>query len=221
MAMIDLDFSHIPGEPKLPIEQRSPEWYQQRLGKVTASRIADMMRTTKSGYSTKRDNYAAQLVCERLTGVVAESYISKEMQWGLDNEEKAIAAYEFRYACLTEKIGFVNHPTIELAGASPDRLVGDDGLVEIKCPLTATHINTSVSGKIDPDYITQMQFQMACTGRKWCDFVSFDPRLPQNMQLFTKRIVRDNMVIDRLEKEVRLFLSEVGETIKRLQKVYG
>ena len=204
-----------------PVEQGTAEWLQQRIGKVTASRIADMMRTTKSGYSTSRANYAAQLVCERLTGVPVEQYVTKDMQWGTDHQGEAFAAYAFYRGVDVEAVGFVDHPTIEMSGASPDGLVGKDGLVEAKCPLTATHIQTSIDQNVSEDYQKQMQWQMACTGRKWCDFISYDPRLPENMRLFTKRVLRNEMVIDRLEREVRLFLSEVDDTINQLQKIYG
>ncbi len=204
------------------VEQRSPEWFQQRLGKATASRIADVVATTKSGYSTKRANYAAELVTERLTGVQAERYQNDAMRWGTEKEPLAKDALEFYRGYSVEEVGFVPHPKIDQSGASPDGLVGSDGLVEIKCPLqTAIHIETLLKQNVDGGYLTQMQWQMACTGRRWCDYVSFDPRLPANMQLFTKRVLRDDVMIDRLEKEVRSFLAEVDETISKLRSIYG
>lgn len=205
-----------------PVEQGSEAWIQQRLGKATASRIADIIATTKSGYSTSRANYAAELITERLTDTPASDYKNAAMQWGTENEPLARRAYEFFRERTVEQVGFIDHPTIEMSGASPDGLIGADGLVEIKCPYkTAIHINTLLSEKIPSEYITQMQWQMCVTGRQWCDFVSFDPRMPDTMKLFTKREPRDNMVIDRLEKEVKLFLKEVDETIRKLQNAYG
>ena len=198
------------------LEQGSEAWKQRRAGKATASRIADICRKTKSGYSTSRKNYEAQLICERLTGTVAESFTNAAMQWGTEKEPEAIAAYELSRDVDTAKIDFVDHPSIAMAGASPDRLVGDDGLVEAKCPNTATHLETLLSGDVDEDYITQMQWQMACTGRQWTDFISFDPRLPAHLQLFVKRIPRDQRRIIELETEVSGFLRELDHKIARL-----
>ena len=201
------------------IEQGSPEWFAQRLGKVTASRVADVIAKTKTGYSTSRDNYMAQLVCERLTGTVAESFSNAAMAHGVETEPLARAAYEAQEDVLVDEVAMINHPTIEAAGASPDGLVGDDGLLEIKCPNTATHIDTLLTQTVPGKYITQMQWQMACTGRKWCDFVSFDPRLPTELQLFVKRVDRDDDLIANLEKEVVLFLTELDGKIKKLNEL--
>lgn len=198
------------------IAQGSDEWHAQRRGKVTASKVADVIKRTKSGYSTSRKNYAAQLLCERLTGKTAESFTNAAMQWGVEKEPEARTAYEFMRDATVELVSFVDHPSIAMSGASPDGLVGEDGLVEIKCPNTATHLDALMSGEIDPDYITQMQWQMACTGRKWCDFVSFDPRLPPHLQLFIKRIDRDQKLIIELETEVSGFLRELTALIARL-----
>ena len=201
------------------IEQGTPEWFAQRLGKVTASRVADVIAKTKSGYSTSRDNYMAQLVCERLTGTVAESYTNAAMQWGTDNEPLARAAYEAKMDVLVDEVAMITHPIIKMAGASPDGYVGSEGLIEIKAPQTATHIDTLLTQTVPGKYITQMQWQMACTGRKWCDFVSFDPRMPEELQLFIKRVPRDEGYINTLEKEVEIFLSELDEKIEKLNKL--
>lgn len=198
------------------IEQGSPEWFAQRLGKVTASRVADVIAKTKTGYSTSRDNYMAQLVCERMTQTVAESFTNAAMQWGTETEPLARAAYEAHADVLVDEVPMIAHPTIEAAGASPDGLVGDDGLVEIKCPNTATHIDTLLSQTVPSKYNTQMQWQMACTGRQWCDFVSFDPRMGDGLQLFVKRVPRDNAYIQMLEEEVRKFLVELDNKITKL-----
>jgi putative phage-type endonuclease len=195
------------------IEQGSPEWFAARLGRVTASRVSDVVAKTKTGWGASRQNYLAQLVAERLTGETADSYTNAAMQWGIDTEPQARAAYEFlRDADVTE-IGFAIHPTIPMAGASPDGLIGDDGLIEIKCPNTATHINTLRTDSIPAKYTTQMLFQMACTGRQWCDFASFDPRMPADLQLFVRRFQRDDKQVEILESAVDEFLTEVDKTI--------
>lgn len=200
--------------------QGSPEWFQQRLGKVTASRVADVVARTKSGWGAARANYEAQLIAERLTGEVAESYSNAAMQWGTDTEPQARRAYEFRNGLDIAEVGFVDHPTIEDTGASPDGLVSTDGLVEIKCPNTATQINTLLDKKIETKYITQMQWQMACTERQWCDFVSFDPRLPESMRLFVERIHRDDERIFELENEIVKFLSEIRSKVEDLRSKF-
>lgn len=201
------------------MEQRSAEWFAARCGKVTASRVADIIAKTKSGPSASRENYLAQLVCERMTGKPAESYSNAAMQWGNDQEVFARAAYESTKDVLVEEVGFVVHPSIEGAGASPDGLVGLFGLVEIKCPNTATHIQTLLDQKVPEKYNTQMQWQMACTNRQWCDFVSFDPRMDEGLQLFIKRVEYDPIYVSQLEKEVIFFLMEVEEKINKLNKL--
>jgi len=201
------------------MEQGSDAWFNIRIGKVTASRVADVLAKTKTGYSTTRDNYMAQLVCERLTGQKGESFTNAAMQHGTETEPLARAAYEARYDVLVDEVGFVSHPTIEMSGASPDGLVGDDGLIEIKCPNTATHIETLLSESVPNKYYTQMQFQIACTGRKWCDFVSFDNRLPTELQMFVKRVPRDDMYIKLIEDEIVKFLAELDTKINQLMKV--
>jgi putative phage-type endonuclease len=199
------------------MEQRSSQWRLARLGKATSSRIADIVARTKTGYSTSRANYAAQLVCERLTGAQAESYVSSAMVWGIEKEPEARRLYEFEHDVEVVSVGFLDHPTIAMSGASPDGLVGDAGLVEVKCPLTATHIDAVLGGAIAGKYVTQMQWQMAVTGRSWCDFVSYDPRLPADLRLFVRRVHRDGAMIAELESAVAGFLTEVEATLARLQ----
>lgn len=201
------------------IIQGSEEWFAVRCGKVTASRVADIVARTKSGWSASRKNYLAELVAERLTGHVERGFTNAAMQWGTDMEPEARDAYAFYADADVEQVGFVDHPRIEMAGASPDGLVGDNGLVEIKCPNTATHIDTLMAGTAPARYVTQMMWQMACTGRAWCDFVSYDPRLPEDMRIFIKRIDRDEDRIAELEKEVEAFLSELSETVERLKNM--
>lgn len=201
------------------IEQGSPEWFASRLGKVTASRVADIVAKTKSGYSTSRANYMAQLVVERLTGVKFETFTNAAMEWGTQTEPLARAAYEVKNGVMVDETGLVDHPTIPMSGASPDGLVGDDGLIEIKCPNTATHIDTLLSGDADKRYICQMQWQLAVTGRKWCDFVSYDPRMPDNLKLFIKRVERDDELIKELESEVVKFITELDEKVDTLKSI--
>lgn len=202
------------------IVQGSDEWKALRLGKVTASRVADVVARTKTGWGAQRKNYAAQLIAERLTGVVVEGFQSKEMQHGTETEPQARAAYAFYADADVEQVDFVPHPQIPMSGASPDGLVGADGLVEFKCPNTATHIETLLGAPIAAEYITQMQWQMACTGRQWCDFVSFDPRMPGNMQIFIQRVPRDDKRIAELEEAVAAFLAEISLKVAALQDRY-
>jgi putative phage-type endonuclease len=209
------------------VEQGSPEWHAMRCGKVTASRVADIMRRTKSGVSATRERYMGELIAQRLTGIVPDGFKSVDMQWGNDTEDQARTAYSFHFDIDLLPIDFVDHPTIAMSGASPDRLVdssasGPDGygLVEIKCPATHTHIATLLSEAIPPDYATQMQWQMACTGRSWCDFVSFDPRLPADMQLFVRRLQRDADRIAELEAAVIEFQAEIDARLENLVSKY-
>ena len=204
------------------MEQGTAEWHAARCGKVTASRVADVISKTKSsGYSASRGNYMAELICERLTGVPQDSYKSSAMEWGTNTEPLARAAYESAGGVLVTEVGFVPHPQINLAGASPDGLVGDTGLIEIKCPNTGTHIDTLLTNKVPDRYNTQMQWQLACTGRQWCDYVSFDPRCPKRMQLFITRVPRNDLFIKTLENEVLLFLGELELKLKDLNTLYG
>ena len=206
-------------ENLLEITQGSDAWHQARLGKVTASRIADIIATTKSGYSASRANYEAQLICEILTGKPAESFTNAAMAWGTETEPLARAQYELKTGNMVNQIGFVVHPKIEQAGASPDGLVDNDGLIEIKCPNTSTHLDTLLSQKVPSKYITQMTWQMLCTGRKWTDFVSYDPRLPDNLQLFIQRIELDEEYGKKLESEIKEFLEYVNEKVEKLRKI--
>ena len=201
------------------IEQRSPDWFAARLGKVTASRVADVIAKTKTGYSASRENYMAQLVVERMTQKPTESYSNAAMQWGTDQEPFARAAYETARGVMVEEVGFVPHPNILMAGASPDGFVGVNGLVEIKCPNTATMIETLLTKKCPQKYFTQIQFQLAVTDRVFCDYVVFDPRMPKHLQLFVTRVERDEDYIAHIEDEIQIFLSEVDEKITQLNLI--
>ena len=203
-------------------DQRTAEWFAERCGKVTASRVADVMDFKRDGSSSAaRDAYLAEIVAERLSGETYEHFVSKPMQWGIDVEPEARGAYEAIERTFVDLVGFVPHPMIANAGASPDGMVGADGLIEIKCPNTSTHIKTLIRGTGDPQYTDQIQWQLACTGRDWCDFVSFDPRIPAPMSLFIARVKRSDERIAELHRGVVRFLAEVDEIIERLQETYA
>ena len=198
------------------MEQRTEEWFAARLGKVTASRVADVLAKIKSGESASRKNYKMELVVQRLTNKQGESFTNAAMEWGTEQEPFARMAYEAHTGTFVKEEGFVDHPTIEGFGCSPDGIVGE-GLIEIKAPNTANHIETVLENKVPSKYIPQMQCQMACTGAKWCDFVSFDPRVPEDLQLFVVRVERDQEYIDAMEVEVKQFLSEVLDLFNQLK----
>jgi putative phage-type endonuclease len=199
------------------MEQRTDAWFQARLGRVTASRVADVLAKIKTGEAVARKNYKMELVVQRLTGQKPESFTNAAMEWGTATEPQARMAYEAHTGSFVEEKGFVDHPTIEWFGCSPDGVVGE-GLIEIKCPNTATHIETIIDEKAPSKYIPQMQCQMAVTGAKWCDFVSFDPRVPEELQLFVVRVDRDQEYIDQMEVEVKQFLSEVNDLFIKLKE---
>ena len=200
------------------MEQRTDDWYAARLGKVTASRVADVIAKTKAGYSASRENYMADLIVERLTGQKASTFTNAAMERGIEQEPHARAKYSARTGELVEEVGFIDHPAIPMSGASPDGLVAE-GLVEFKNPNTSNHLDTLLADAVPGKYIIQMQWQMACTGRQWCDFVSFDDRLPAHLQMFVKRVQRDDKRISELETEVRKFLAEVDEKVTKLKEL--
>lgn len=199
------------------MEQRSEEWFQARLGKVTASRVADVLAKIKSGESASRRNYKIQLVSERLTGERQETYVNQAMQDGIDREFYAREKYVQQFGEV-EEVGFIQHPTLE-AGASPDGLVGTDGIIEIKCPMGSTHTETLMTQDIPSKYVPQVQFQLLVTGRKWCDFVSYNPMFPEHLQVFVKRIEADPVYQKELESEVKQFLEEVDTIINKLKEI--
>jgi putative phage-type endonuclease len=200
-------------------EQRTEEWFNQRLGKVTASKIADVIAKTKTGVSASRENYSTQLTLERLTNQKAEFYTNAAMEWGTATEPQARSAYELYREVFVDEVGFIDHPTIAMSGASPDGFVGEDGLVEIKCPESKTQMETLLNQKVPNKYQPQMQWQMAVTGRKWCDFVSFDPRMPENLRIFVQRVERNDEYIKMLEDEVRVFLAEINKKVEILRNI--
>ena len=202
-------------------EQRTDEWFQQRLGKVTASNLHKVLAKTKTGYGADRGHYMTQLVLERITGNRADGYTSAAIQWGIEQEQFARAAYEAYRGVLVEEVGFIPHPTIAMAGASPDGLV-EGGMVEIKCPESKTFLEVMLSNNpVESKYFAQMQWQMRCADRPWCDYVVFDPRFPPKAQLFIARVNRDDRWIEEAETEVKKFLAEVEEKVQALKQKIG
>ena len=202
-------------------EQRTEEWFAQRLGKVTASGLYKVMSKTQTGYGADRGHYLTQLVLERITGTRADGYTDSKMQWGIDQEANARAAYEAHRGVFVTEVGFIPHPTIEMAGASPDGLV-EDGMVEIKCPESKTALECWLAkNPVSSKYFAQMQWQMRCADRPWCDYVVFDPRMPPKAQLLVVRVNRDDRWLEEAETEVRKFLTEVDEKVQALKSIIG
>ncbi|ELD6284761.1 YqaJ viral recombinase family protein [Salmonella enterica] len=197
--------------------QRSPEWFAARCGKVTASRLYDVMTRTKSGYAASRQNYMAELICQRLTGKPEEGFTNAAMMRGTELEPVAREMYALNeFDAVISEVGLIDHPTIAGFAASPDGLVNDDGLIEIKCPNTWTHLQTLKTGVPKRQYLLQMHAQMMCTGRKWCDFVSFDDRLPPELAYFKTRINFDEVLAEEIEQEVVKFLTELETEIQNI-----
>jgi putative phage-type endonuclease len=199
-------------------KQRSDGWFDARRGLVTASKIKDLAKRQKNGsfYAT-RETYKNQLIAEIITGVSIKIPTNDAMQHGIDTEDAARLAYQGIVWDEVSEAAFVKHSRILRSGASPDALVGAEGLLEIKCPTTVTHVLTLRENKMPDDHIYQVQWQMACTGRKYCDFMSFDPRLPEQYRIYLERIDRDDLFIAQLEEMVVNFLAEVDEEIKKLE----
>ncbi|EDT9361797.1 YqaJ viral recombinase family protein [Salmonella enterica subsp. enterica serovar Miami] len=199
------------------MEQRSPEWFAARCGKVTASRLYNVMARTKSGYAASRQNYMAELICQRLTGKPEEEFTNAAMMRGTELEPVAREMYALNeFDAVISEVGLIDHPTIAGFAASPDGLVNDDGLIEIKCPNTWTHLQTLKTGVPKRQYLLQMHAQMMCTGRKWCDFVSFDDRLPPELAYFKTRINFDEVLAEEIEQEVVKFLTELETEIQNI-----
>ena len=198
--------------------QQTTQWFKDRSGKVSASRCADLMAKTKSGYSTSRKNYMMELIIARLTGMMLlDNFTSPAMQWGIETEAEARKQYEAETLNIVEECGFIS--LTDDVGCSPDGLIGEDGLLEIKCPNSATHIETLISSKVDRKYLLQIQFQLWVTGRKWCDFVSYDPRWPVELRLYIQRVGRDEETITEIKKEVDLFLKEMFDMLNKIKEL--
>lgn len=197
------------------MEQRTNEWLEARLGKVTASKIADVMA---GGRGVTRENYLNDLITETLIGP-QENYTNSYMEWGIEHEPKARLMYQLLTGETVEEVGFIDHPSIKLAGASPDGLVGDDGLVEIKCPASKTHNQFLLDQKIPKKYDLQMLWQMECTERKWCDFVSYDPRFPDPLKMVIKRVRFDEEKAVQVREKVLEFIGELESKLAQIQNL--
>ena len=199
--------------------QGSEAWLLARVGRCTASRFADVLAKIKTGEASSRRNYRLQLVTERLTGRPVEGYKNAAMEWGSEQEPNARDAYEARTGALVDVSEFIRHPEVEWSGCSPDGLLGDDGVLEIKCPYVSTvHVETLLAGGYPSDHRAQIQGSLWVTGRRWCDFVSFDSRMPEHLQLYVFRVERDEAYIAMLAEEVRRFLVEVESLTAQLMK---
>jgi putative phage-type endonuclease len=203
-------------EDRLAVEQGTPEWHELRRGKVTASRVADILAKTKTGPSASRQNYLIELALQRTTKTIEPSYTNAAMEWGIQTEPQARVAYEVATNNFVDQVAFIDHPTIQGFGCSPDGLVGDN-LIEIKCPNSATHWEYFKAKEPPKKYWIQMQAQMAVTGAKWCDFVSFDPRMPERSQLLIVNVPRDSEFIVFMETEIKQFLNEVETEVKLME----
>lgn len=191
------------------ILQRSEDWYAERCGKVTASRVKDLNAKPSKGKALNA--LGLTILAERLTGVQKETPTNFVMQWGIDNEPHAIAAYENETGFFVNGTGLIDHPFIEMFGASPDGLVGENGQIEVKCPDTTTHLNTLLTKEVPEEHIPQITSQLACTRREWCDFVSYDPRLEPELQIIIIRVFAKDLNIDGLERDVRAFNRAIEE----------
>lgn len=203
-------------------KQGSAEWLQNRVGRVTASRVKDVMDfLKKGGPSAQRKNYMAEIIAETLTGIASEHYVSPYMQWGIETEREARAAYEIESGNIVDQTGLFVHDSMSRFAASPDGLVGTHGLFEAKCPQTTTHLAWLKDGGVPEDHLAQVWSQLACTGREWCDWVSFDPRLPEPLQLIIQRVHRDDAKIAEVEASVLAFLEEIVAEIEALREIVG
>jgi len=206
-------------EDRVAVEQGTPEWHELRRGKVTASRVADILAKTKTGPSASRQNYLIELALQRITKTIEPSYTNAAMEWGTQTEPQARVAYEVATHNFVDQVAFIDHPTIEGFGCSPDGIVGE-GLIEIKCPNSLTHVEYILAGKPPAKYIPQMAWQLACTGRKWVDFVSYDDRLEdESKHLFIVRYERDDEYIAEMEEAVKKFLDEVEAKVQKFKSI--
>ena len=202
-------------------EQRSDEWFQARMGRLTASRVYDAVKkTAKGNYYAARDTYMAELIAERISNKPMPSYKSWAMQWGIDQEGPAKEAYQLLKGTAVKDCGFIKHKGIPWFGGSPDGLVGDEGIIEIKCPETAKHLNTILTQEVDESYVYQMNTNMIVSGAEWCDYVSFDPRIEGEMSIFVKRFYLDEEIAIEIEDEAKLFIKEMLDKIDKMLQYY-
>lgn len=205
----------------IPFAQGTDEWKAARVGSLGGSQVSDALARIKTGWGASRANILATLIAERLTGIAADSFTNAAMQRGTEKEPDARLAYEFECGVTVKQVGIFRHPALTGTHASPDGLVADDGCVEIKVPNTSTHIDTLLSETIADKYIKQMQWEMACSGRAWCDYISFDDRLPPDMRLFVKRVPRDEQMIEEMERDIAGFLKELDDKIAALSAKFA
>ena len=198
----------------MTILQRSEDWHADRCGKVTASRVKDISAKPKTGKAYNA--LTLTILTERLTGVQEESFTNSAMQWGIDQEPYAIAAYENETGNFVVGTGLIDHPAIKMSGASPDGLVDQDGQLEVKCPGSQTHLNTILTQEVPSEYVPQITWQLACTRRKWCDFVSYDPRLPEHLQLVVIRVFAEDLDIAGIEQSVIRFNQKIDQIVAEL-----
>lgn len=203
------------------VVQGTQAWLEMRLGKATGSNMSRLRAKTKTGWGASRASYASELVLERLTGKPTQIFQTQAMKDGTEREPLARNEYNFIKSVDVQEVAFIHHPRISMAGSSPDGLVGDDGCIEIKCKQPAGHLETLLTDKIDDGHIQQVQWLMACSGRKWCDYIGFNPDFPPEMQLFIKRIERDDKLIAEMESDVQSFLSEIDAKVELLKSKYG
>lgn len=204
----------------LDIKQGSPEWHLARAGSLGASAVHEVVAKTKSGWAASRASRMATMVIEKLTGLPLDTYQNAAMLAGIEREPEARRTYEFMANVSVEQVGLVRHPDIGDTHASPDGLVGADGLVEVKCPQPSQHLSTLLGEPIAGKYVIQMQWQMRCCNRAWADFVSFNPDFPPSMQIFIQRVARDDAAIKAIETDVIDFLNELRLTVYRLRSKY-
>ena len=201
------------------LTQGTPEWLMARTGRVTASRCADVIgksEKTKKYYAARRD-YLMELVVEHITKRAVDRFVTQAMEWGIEQQPFAQAAYEMNQDVTVQSVGLIIHPENEYFAASPDGLVDECGLVEFKCPTTRVHLEYLEAGVVPEEYIPQLNAQLACMPeREWADFASFDPRVPFGMQLFVRRHYRDKERIGQLEEEVQAFLQDLGAELGKL-----
>jgi len=201
------------------ILQGTDEWLAARRGNVTGSRIKDVLANGRGGgESLTRKKYIYQIALERVTGITPDSYKSDAMERGNILEPDAVAVYEWQTGNVSDEVGFVYHPTIDRYGASPDRLIGDDGVIEVKSVMPHTHIDWMKAGVVPSEHKKQMQSEMDVTGRKWCDFVSYCPELPIEIQLFVVRLDRDEDFIKEMHEKIAIFLKEVDDMVDWIKK---
>jgi predicted phage-related endonuclease len=200
--------------------QRSPEWFSARAGKVTASRAADFLARTKSGYSTSRKNYLIQLVAERLTGQPQEDgYVSPAMQRGIELEPQAFAAYESLTGNMPDRVGFLAHNELPI-GSSPDGVIGDyEGILELKVPNPATHIGYLKAKSLPADYLPQVTHHLLVSGAAYVDFMSYGPTFPDPLQTFLVRVYRKDVNIAQYEIDLLAFLADVEAELLALQTI--